>query len=364
MSFVELKESALHAARAKRYLEDKAKADHLEATPALYKTTESSKMYFVSELDVVYDEWYSAQLRTEIFSQYRDFESVGRKIVKKNKGCAYDELQGLIGLREAKRVIDKAIAFYKAQKVFKACGIPQSDISMHMVFTGNPGTAKTTVARLLGLILYENDVMPTGHVIEVGRADLVGKYVGWTAQIVKKKFEQARGGILFIDEAYSLLDDKNGLYGDEAINTIVQEMENERNNTVVILAGYPDRMESFLQRNPGLRSRIAFHVPCADYDTNELCDIAALIAKKDGLALSEQAQEKLSAIFEAARRTPEFGNGRFARNIVESARMEQAARLISMDCDSVTETEIKTLYAEDFAAPMNAGEPGRRRIGF
>ena len=130
---------------------------------------------------------------------------------------------------------------------------------MHMVFTGNPGTAKTTVARLFARILKENGVLSKGDLIECGRSDLVGKYVGWTAVQVKNMFKKAKGSVLFIDEAYSLCDDRSGSYGDEAINTIVQEMENNRDDMVVIFAGYPKEMNDFLDRNPGLRSRIAFH---------------------------------------------------------------------------------------------------------
>ena len=155
---------------------------------------------------------------------------------------------------------------------------------MHMVFTGNPGTAKTTVARLFAQIMKENGLLPVGDLIEVGRADLVGKYVGWTAPTVKAKFAAAKGSVLFIDEAYSLVDDKDGLFGDEAINTIVQEMENQRDDTVVIFAGYPDKMEQFLKKNPGLRSRIAFHIPFEDYKPAELLDIFTLMAKKQKLS--------------------------------------------------------------------------------
>ena len=167
----------------------------------------------------------------------------------------------MIGLTKAKAVIAQALDYYKAQKLFREKGISLERPAMHMVFTGNPGTAKTTVARLFAQIMKENGLLPVGDLIEVGRADLVGKYVGWTAPTVKAKFAAAKGSVLFIDEAYSLVDDKDGLFGDEAINTIVQEMENHRDDIVVIFAGYPDKMEQFLQKNPGLRSRIAFHMP-------------------------------------------------------------------------------------------------------
>ena len=143
--------------------------------------------------------------------------------------------------------------------------------------------------------------------------------MGWTAQTVQKKFEQADGGVLFIDEAYSLVDDWDGSYGDEAINTIVQEMENYRDDMVVIFAGYPEKMGDFLQKNPGLRSRIAYHVPFADYSAEELCDIAELIAKEKGLRPDRQAKERMTAIMEVIvmQKQDDFGNGRFVRNMIE-----------------------------------------------
>ena len=169
--------------------------------------------------------------------------------------------------------------------------------------------------------------------------------------------------MLFIDEAYSLVDDRDGSFGDEAINTIVQEMENHRGNTIVILAGYPDKMEEFLQKNPGLRSRIAYHVPFADYTVEELCKIAELIAKKKGLYFDNQAREKLTAVFETARRQADFGNGRYVRNMIEKAKIAQATRLITADYESVTQKDIITLCAEDIEMPK-VSAPIRPQIGF
>ena len=168
----------------------------------------------------------------------------------------------------------------------------------------------------------------------------------------KKTFGEAEGGVLFIDEAYSLVDDRDGSFGDEAISTIVQEMENHRDDTVVIFAGYPKKMEDFSQKNPGLRSRIAYHVPFADYSVEELCNIAVLIAKKKGLQLNAHAEEKLISIFETARRQADFGNGRYVRNVIEKAKMAQATRLITADYESITQKDITTLCAEDIESPV------------
>ena len=142
------------------------------------------------------------------------------------------------------------------------------------------------------------------------------------------------------------------MYGDEAINTIVQEMENHRDDVVVIFAGYPDKMEKFLQKNPGLRSRIAYHVPFDDYNVDELCDIADLISKKKGLILAEDAREKLHDVFNIALKEDDFGNGRFVRNVIEKAKMAQASRLVAMDYSNITSEEVKTIVASDIEMPV------------
>ena len=164
----------------------------------------------------------------------------------------------MIGLESAKKVIEQAVATFKMQKRLSKKGVDIGKNTMHMVFTGNPGTAKTTTARLIAEILKDEGVLSSGVFVEAGRADLIGQYVGHTAPKVKKKFEDAMGGVLFIDEAYSLNDGEHrGSFGDEAINTIVQEMDNRREDIIVIFAGYPDEMKSFIERNPGMSSRIA-----------------------------------------------------------------------------------------------------------
>ena len=172
--------------------------------------------------------------------------------------------------------------------------------------------------------------------------------MGWTARIVREKFSAAKGSVLFIDEAYSLSDGQYNTFGDEAINTIVQEMENNREDIIVIFAGYPEQMQDFLNRNPGLRSRIAFNVNFEDYSPEELYEIAKLIAKKKGLVLSSGTEEKIMPVFESAIKTLDFGNGRFARNIIEKARLKQAQRLIKMNISNVSSEEIKILIPEDF----------------
>ena len=168
---------------------------------------------------------------------------------------------------------------------------------------------------------------------------------------------------MFIDEAYSLVDDRSGSYGDEAINTIVQEMENNRDDVIVIFAGYPKKMERFLQTNPGLRSRIAYHVKFEDYNIDELCDIAKLLAKNKGFILSDGAILKIRTVMERAVQQSDFGNGRYVRNVIEKAINTQSSRLLRLDYDSVTAEDVRTITEEDIEIPEDNTE-NVRKIGF
>ena len=365
-TFVEIKEEMAADNKAVEYLRKRAKEYGVRTDKALMSGVEKGHGYMAPELNSIFDVWYSKKLKTTIYSQYKDIEGAKSEIKNSTpKGCAYDELEDMIGLDSAKKMIHQALDSYKAQKLFKDKGISNDVICNHMIFTGNPGTAKTSVARLFARILKDNDVISKGQIVEVGRADLVGRYVGWTAQIVKKKFREALGGILFIDEAYSLVDDRDGMYGDEAINTIVQEMENHKDELIVIFAGYPDKMEGFLDKNPGLRSRIAHYVHFEDYNTDELCRIAEYIAGKQNIILDDGAKEKIKIIMDEARRYPDFGNGRYARNVIEKARMAQSSRLVRMNYDDVTTEEVKTICAEDIELDQNRiSRKVSRPIGF
>ena len=365
VGIIELKEEFVSGERAERFLKLLAKDLGVRTDKKLFAKLEEDKGYLAPDLHKLFDEWYNDKLKTGIYPQYKDIVSAKKEVAKAApKGSAYDELMEMVGLDEAKSVIRKALDYYKAQKLFAEKGMQVTHPAMHMVFTGNPGTAKTSVARLFARIMRDNGLLSRGRLIEVGRGDLVGKYVGWTAQIVQKKFQEAKGSVLFIDEAYSLVDDRNGSYGDEAINTIVQEMENHRDDVVVIFAGYPDKMEEFLRKNPGLRSRIAFHVPFADYNTKDLCKIAKLIAKKNGMTLSEDACDRLQDVFDAARSETDFGNGRYVRNVIEQAKMAQASRLLAMDYDSIQRKDLVTLCADDIVPTAFSNKPQRRSIGF
>jgi AAA+ superfamily predicted ATPase len=365
VTVIPLTEETVFGEKAKKYLRQLAKNQMVTPDKSLYKPVKDlNKGYLAADLNRSFDEWYGVKLKTRVYPQYAAFESANRHTARqKPKGSAYAELEEMIGLADAKAVIRQAIDYHKAQRLFKEKGMTSEHTAMHMVFTGNPGTAKTTAARLFAQIMKDNGLLSAGGLYEVGRSDLIGKYVGWTARIVKEKFKEAKGSVLFIDEAYSLVDDRDGLYGDEAINTIVQEMENHREDMVVIFAGYPDKMEGFLQKNPGLRSRVAFHVPFADYNPEDLVQITELLADRKNITLAPDVKDKLLPIFAGAMKRDDFGNGRFARNMLEKAQLKHASRLIAMDIDAVSKQDVCTLTAGDFEAPATKDAP-KIRIGF
>lgn len=365
ITIVELTEETVFGEKAKKYLCQMAKNHGVKADENLLRLVDGNeKGYLASDLSLHFDRWFNGYLKSVVFPQYASFAAAGNSVLKdKPKGDAYIQLNNMIGLTEAKKVIMQALDYQKAQRIFKDYGMKTDKNAMHMVFMGNPGTAKTTVARLFAQIMKDNGLLSKGDLYEVGRSDLVGKYVGWTAKIVKEKFRQAKGSVLFIDEAYSLLDDKSGMFGDEAINTIVREMENNREDIVVIFAGYPKEMEQFLERNPGLRSRIAFHVPFEDYSAGELYDIAKLIASQKGVMLSENTKDTLIPEFERVIEEPDFGNGRYVRNLIERAKMNQASRLIQMNPQQITRETITLLEAQDFEFPSKP-KTQKRSIGF
>ena len=278
-------------------------------------------------------------------------------------GTAQKELNAMIGLSSVKEVIHKALANYKIRKLCMENGITKDRASLHMVFTGNPGTAKTTVARLVAEIVKDEKIMPTGNIIEVGRADLIGGAVGQTALKVKQRFNEARGGILFIDEAYALCDGYNG-YGDEAINTIVQELENHREDVIVIFAGYPKPMQEFLDRNPGMSSRIAFHVNFEDYTVDELCEITKLMVEKKSMQITDEAMEKLKCNFEKVVGTKDYGNGRYVRKMLEEAEMNLAERLCVLQSSGITKEVLTTLEAYDIPEEKAETKEEKVTLGF
>lgn len=304
--------------------------------------------FTASELYGIYSSFFKDGLKNKVYRAYKT-ATYATAEKKKTEGEAYERLQEMVGLTEVKKIIDQIIAANKVQKMRLEVGLAKQRSSMHMIFTGNPGSAKTTVARLLAEILKKEGVLDSGVFVECGRSDLVGQFVGWTAPQVQRKFRQARGGVLFIDEAYSLVDDRNGCFGDEAINTIVQEMENQRDSVIVIFAGYKEKMEGFLAKNEGLRSRIAFHVDFPDYNAEELTQILSLMAKDRGFEMDNQLLARCREIFQTACGEKEFGNGRFARNLLEQALLKQSQRIMEESAGkAMTRKELSQLAPSDF----------------
>ena len=272
-----------------------------------------------------------------------------------------DELQSLVGIKSAKDQVKKILAFAKMRKAMEEKGEQLEPITLNMEFVGNPGTAKTTVARIVAGLLKEIGIIKTGEFIEVGRADLVAQYVGQTAPMVQSIFQRAKGGVLFIDEAYSLLEEGRGRFGDEAINMIVQEMENNRKDIIVIFAGYPYEMDEFFLRNPGLRSRVPFRVRFDDYTTDELSDICDLEAGKRGFSIDINANEFIKEICASSSKSVENGNGRFCRNLVERAVLNFALRNYGGD---EVEADIEYILKREDFCDVNVFEEKKSTIGF
>ena len=270
---------------------------------------------------------------------------------------AEEKLSAMRGLGNVKAVLRRFIATRQLSKLREEKGLAPLAGSMHMCFMGNPGTAKTTVARLLADILAGRGLIKNRKVIECGRADVVGKYIGHTACLVKKKFDEADGGILFIDEAYALASDPSDHrdFGYEAIATIVQEMENRRGRVMVIFAGYAREMEQFLSMNPGMPSRIAEKVYFEDYSPMELMGILKDMAAEKNLTLSKGAIAAAAEKLTDAVKAPAFGNGRYVRSLLEKATGNMACRV--MDKNRHTERDLKVLEAEDFKGVDNTSKP-------
>ncbi len=259
-----------------------------------------------------------------------------------------DELNGLIGLREVKGLVSEVSAYVQIQKRREKLSLRSEQLALHMIFKGNPGTGKTTIGRLMGKLFRSMGVLSSGHLIEVERADLVGEYIGHTAHKTREQIKKAMGGILFIDEAYSLARGGEKDFGKESIDVLVKAMEDHKDNVVLILAGYKQEMEWFLRSNPGLYSRFPVHITFPDYSVDELLQIGNLMLKQRQYRLLSDARSTLRKILEDKKREGNYneGNARLVRNLIEKAIRKQAVRLVMKQY--LTREELMSIRSEDF----------------
>ena len=257
----------------------------------------------------------------------------------------------LVGLLPVKRRIREIAALLVIDRLRRAEGLVSSRPSLHMSFTGNPGTGKTTVAARMADILHRLGYIRSNHLVSLTRDDLVGQYIGHTAPKTKEILKKAMGGVLFIDEAYYLHRPENERdYGQEAIEILLQVMENRRGDLVVVLAGYADRMERFFSSNPGFRSRIAHHIDFPDYQAEELMAIAELMLAGQSYRFSPAARDAFGRYLEARMRQPHFANARSVRNALDRARLRQAVRLFESRGRAITAEDLMTIGPEEILA--------------
>lgn len=260
----------------------------------------------------------------------------------------------LVGLLPVKRRIREIAAFLLVSKARQKVGLEAGTPSLHMCFTGNPGTGKTTVAMKMAAILHRLGYVRKGHVVSVTRDDLVGQYIGHTAPKTKEVLKKAMGGVLFIDEAYYLYRPENERdYGQEAIEIMLQVMENNRDDLVVILAGYKDRMDTFFQSNPGMSSRIAHHIDFPDYEPDELLAIARSMVGQMHYQFDAQSEKAMAEYIAHRRVQPHFANARSIRNALDRARLRQANRVFDSamaGSGTIQADVLKTIAEEDIRA--------------
>lgn len=286
---------------------------------------------------------------TQALRNIKDYDKsisdINQENSTENIALILQELNQLIGLERVKTLVKEAEAYIEIQRRRQFYNLINEPLVLHMIFTGNPGTGKTTVARILGELFKAMKVIPKGHLVEVERADLVGEYIGHTAQRTREQIKKAIGGILFVDEAYSLARGGQKDFGKEAIDTMVKAMEDYKTEFVLILAGYPREMAHFLSVNPGLKSRFPIHLDFPDYCQDELLEIAELMLKNRQYRMSEEARLFLKGVLNEKDRRKNFSNARFVRNLIEQSIRRQALRLVKKK--ETTREELMLIARED-----------------
>lgn len=276
-----------------------------------------------------------------------------------------DELDRLIGLQEFKSAMRQVLSAQKRVIIAYSRGLDVRPAAFHMCFLGNPGTGKTEMSRMAAKIMYNAGVVSEEKLLIAGRSDLIGEHVGETALKTKSLLKRASGGVLLIDEAYALLDDRQGSFGDEAINTLVDEMEKHRSELVIIFAGYPDPMKRLLSNNPGLQSRIPYIVHFPDYTEEQLYKIAEKFAKEDGYYFRQDVRAHLHGIFRRAMKENDFGNARYVRNLLEKAEAAKADKVDLMQLMTLSDDDLFQLTPEEFSGLSSVREcVTETRIGF
>ncbi|WP_163195346.1 AAA family ATPase [Clostridium thermarum] len=278
-----------------------------------------------------------------------DFGSISQEVKEREVNSILGELNKLIGLKEVKASVKEMIDFIHLQKRRKELGYRNEEITLNMVFTGNPGTGKTTVARLISRLFKEIGILKRGQLVEATREDLVGEYIGQTSSKTLDKIKEAYGGVFFIDEAYTLAQGGDNDYGKEALATLIKEMEDNRDKLMVILAGYTEEIEELLNLNPGIKSRVGFTIHFPDYSPDELMEIFKIYCLKNDYILEEKAERFLYNVLKElySSRDKSFGNARLVRQLFERIRMKQANRIMTEELAVGTSKEVITIKEED-----------------
>jgi ATP-dependent Clp protease ATP-binding subunit ClpA len=305
--------------------------------------------------DVVTAKLSTAQSPTESITQATPASEVTAETLQK----AMSELNSLIGLDGVKDQIAKLMNMHEANNIREKQNLPRIPVGLHLVFTGSPGTGKTTVARIVAQMYQAIGLLPGGQLVEVDRSTLVAGYVGQTALKVQEAINKARGGVLFIDEAYALSADRGAGYGDEAISTLVKAMEDQRDSLAIIVAGYHEPMQEFIASNQGLKSRFQNTIPFADYKTSELLDIFKVIASGYKITLTDEVLKAVEKYFDEVKPSGDMGNARYVRNLFEKMYLNLSNRAASDG--NIELHELVEFGIDDIPAPDGVKKP---TIGF